>query len=233
MLKVKICGINDKHIFEFLIQEQKIHYLGMIFAESKRKVTMELLSEFAQSLPIDKENSNINTKFVAVFMNQSLDEVEFALNAFPFDMIQLHGEETVGYCKKIKKMYPNIQTIKTLSIPHNIIDESLIIQDLQRKISYYRNCVDMFLLDTKIGNLVGGTGEVFPWDVVKPLIDNTYRDYPIGIAGGLHPDNVRNLMETIAPDFIDVNSGLEVDGIKNKDKILQLMNVLEGVNRVK
>lgn len=231
MAKVKICGINDPGILQTLL-ERKVDYIGMIFAESKRRISPQVL----QACAAEYENYRMvapETRFVAVYLDHTLEDIVAAMEVFPFDILQLHGEETIGLCKKIKKLYPHVRIIKTLAVPATVVDGATLGQQLQAKVSYYRNTVDGFLLDTHKGNSRGGTGTPFAWEVAIPLIDNRFRDYEIGIAGGLSIDNVEELLSVVQPDFLDINSGVEIDGKKNIEKIDQLLARLEELSNEK
>lgn len=224
MVAIKICGVNDIILMEKLLTRE-ISYIGMIFAESKRKIDTNTLNQWKQM--IDDRNDLKSKKFIGVFLDQPLEEVINVASSYPFDTIQLHGDESIGYCKKIKKQFPAIKIIKALSIPSSIIDETLLSQDLQRKISYYKSTVDGFLLDTKNQGQRGGTGIPFQWDSVMPIVNNPFRSYLIGIAGGISAENVKELLDKMAPDFIDVNSGVEIDGRKNINEIDRILKILE------
>ncbi|OEF98718.1 phosphoribosylanthranilate isomerase [Desulfuribacillus alkaliarsenatis] len=226
MLKVKICGVQDVATVTNLLK-RKVDYIGMIFAESKRKVKQAMLQE-CRVVVESAQQTSTNTKFVAVFLNQPYDEIVSALEQFPFQVVQLHGQETIGDCKKLKRQFPHLKIIKTLSVPVSVIDETMLIQDLQRSISYYRQVVEGFLLDTKVGSQHGGTGISFPWDIVKPIFNNPFRNYQLGIAGGLSAANIDQLLSVISPDFVDINSGVETDGRKDIKKTNQLLNLLEA-----
>lgn len=63
---------------------------------------------------------------------------------------------------------------------------------------------DVVLLDGR----TPGSGEVRPW--TKPAWSR-----PVWIAGGLSPDNVRYVVETLHPEGVDVSSGVEEDGKKS------------------
>lgn len=227
MIATKICGVKTLELMNLLLV-RNIQYIGMIFAESNRKIPINTLEQCNQYLK--NTNAQYTASFVAVFMNQPLDEVINTLAGFPFTVVQLHGEESIGYCKKLKKQFPTIKIIKSLPIPFTIIDENAMLQDINKKISYYRQVVDGFLFDTKKGNQSGGTGSSFPWGCVKPIVDNPFRNYQIGIAGGLSPENITNLLEQLSPDFVDINSGVEINGEKDIKEIDRLLKLLEDHN---
>lgn len=224
-MKLKVCGIKTTEIFQLLL-ERNIDYIGLIRATSKRQVSYEKLLEFTAI--VNKHNKLIaNKKFVAVFLDPTMDDIEKSMEAFPFDAIQLHGQEIIGFCKKVNKKFPQLEIIKTLPVPEHVVDEGLLQQDLQRFISYYKQASKVFLLDTKTKKQSGGTGKSFPWDCVAPIISNKFRNYQIGMAGGLNATNIAELLKTITPDFIDINSGVELDGEKQIDLIDDVINLLE------
>ena len=122
--------------------------------------------------------------------------------------VQLHGDESPDYCKVIKNL--NVEVIKTFSISNNY-NFSI----LKR---YEKNC-DFFLFDTK-GDLPGGNGINFDWDILK----NYPLQKPFFLSGGIGTDNIdqiKKLLNSQLPIYaIDVNSKFEISPAKkNIDKL--------------
>lgn len=73
---------------------------------------------------------------------------------------------------------------------------------------------DLLLVDTPDPEMVGGSGEVFDWDVAADL------ERPFLLAGGLTPTNVAEAVERVRPFGVDASSGLESSpGVKSADLI--------------
>ena len=70
-------------------------------------------------------------------------------------------------------------------------------------------------LDSAHGSYRGGSGETFDWDVARAIADRI----PIMLAGGLNPENVADAIESVEPWIVDVASGTETDGVKDHDRI--------------
>ena len=122
--------------------------------------------------------------------------------------VQLHGDETPDYCKVIKNL--NVEVIKTFSISNNYNFSILK--------SYEKNC-DFFLFDTK-GDLPGGNGINFDWDILK----NYPLQKPFFLSGGIGIDNIdqiKKILNSQLPIYaIDVNSKFEISPAKkNIDKL--------------
>jgi phosphoribosylanthranilate isomerase len=66
---------------------------------------------------------------------------------------------------------------------------------------------DHLLVDAFVPGVLGGTGQVLPWELVVPLA----RRRRLTLAGGLHPDNVARAIEVVRPYCVDVASGVEAD----------------------
>ena len=81
--------------------------------------------------------------------------------------------------------------------------------------------VSKVLLDCKVGNQSGGTGQQFNWALLDDIEDKTR----LALAGGIGPDNIQAAYQTGVP-LIDVNSGVEdAPGQKSVDKINALFSV--------
>jgi phosphoribosylanthranilate isomerase len=190
--KVKICGITTEKEIR-LINKYDIDYIGFVFAQSKRQVTVEQVIQLKKSL-------RQNIKTVGVFVNHPIKEVNDIAKKCGLDVCQLHGEEKQSQCLEV-----NTQVWKSISIK----DEKSIIE-----LEHFKK-VNALVLDTYVKGEKGGTGKNFNWELAKGLSTK----YKIALAGGLNFNNVKDAIEIVRPQIIDVSSGVEKDGKKDEYKI--------------
>lgn len=206
MTQIKICGNTNPEDAQLAVK-LGADYLGLIFAESKRKIDVETAKRIMQAAP-DFKN------FVGVFMNQPKNEVQAIAEALGLKFLQFHGDEPSLYCQSFTDK--GYQIIKTFRIK----DEMSI-----KRIDEYN--VFAFLFDTFSKEESGGTGKTFDWNLIcdKPFVHDR-----LFLAGGLNPDNVRAAIEKIHPYAVDVASGVEKEpGKKDPEKLkLFIQNVREA-----
>ena len=197
---IKICGLKTAEEIR-IVNDFRISYAGFIFAPSSRQVDIARARELVSLLRDD-------IKAVGVFRNQDIDYVNEAIKIAGLDFVQLHGSESPEYCRAVE----NAEVIKVIGVDSV---ESLKMAD-EYKDDY------IILLDTRIGNQSGGTGKSFDWKLLQGT------DFPRGfiLAGGIGPDNIREAMKYGA-DIIDVNSGVETDLIKDRNKIARVFGNME------
>lgn len=191
MLKVKICGITSVADAQAAAQEGA-DYIGLIFAKSARKIDVKTAQDILWNLPkgIDP---------VGVFMNQPLDEVRHILDATGLKIAQLHGDESVRYCKELG--VPVIKTFDTFN------DGSL---EKLKKFDAFA-----FLLDLPKGGGAGARAQVDPeWAQLAK------RYGKVLLAGKLSADSVGEMIRKVRPWGVDVCSATErVPGVKDRSKI--------------
>jgi phosphoribosylanthranilate isomerase len=174
-------------------------YLGFIFYDkSPRNATLD-------SLP-----SKGTAKRVGVFVNASLDFIKEKIKAYDLDVIQLHGDETIAFCKSCKEQLPTTELWKVFGV-----SDAFDFSPLQEYIPF----VDAFLFDTKT-QARGGSGRVFNWTVLKKY----EFEMPIIISGGIGLEQIAALQALLKSDLpikaIDVNSRFETSpGVKDFKKL--------------
>lgn len=205
-VKLKICGMKEiKDIKE--ISTLNPDYLGFIFWEkSKRNMTLDSIPELHET-----------TKKVGVFVDASIQEIATKINQYQLDIIQLHGNEPVIFCKNVKKL--GVEVIKVFSIDSNF--NFSVVKE-------YVFAVDYFLFDTK-GKLPGGNGITFDWNV----LENYHFNVPYFLSGGIGTTEIDGIKEFLKSPAakkcygIDVNSRFEKKpGIKNIIKLQKFKKLL-------
>ena len=192
-VKVKICGMTNLKDVKVAV-DGGVDAVGFIFyKKSPRSVTMQAVREIVLELPPFVDS-------VGVFVNETAEQINKIADRCNLDRVQLHGNESPTFCKKIRR-----RVIKAIRVKD--------IQSL-KKLSDYP--VSSFLLDTFSEDQYGGTGRVFDWNLAYPA-----KKYgPIILAGGLTPNNVRQAIQRIQPYGVDVCSGVESQpGIKDHKKM--------------
>ncbi len=204
MTKVKICG-NTSLEDAKLAAELGADYLGFIFAEGKRKIDLNQAKKIRDAMP-DFEN------FVAVFFNQSKEEVQSVASALRIRTLQFHGDETALYCQSFTSQGYNV--IKTFRIKDAM--------SLKRLDEYD---VEAFLFDAFSKEEKGGTGKTFDWNLIvnKPFVHEK-----LFLAGGLNVENVAEAIQKVCPFAVDVASGVEkTPGKKDPEFLKKFISIVK------
>lgn len=200
MAEVKICGIRRIEDVE-AVNEAEPDYVGFVFATSKRMVTIDEARELSKFL-------KPNIKRVGVFVDKNPEFVKKAKEECRLDVIQLHGEEDVE-----KYIDLNCEIWKSISIKDK--------QDLLKEKQYKENIA--VLLDTYSKEVKGGSGQRFCWEFL-----NEYKIQRKWIlAGGINIHNVDFALKYM-PTVIDVSSGVETDGKKDRNKIIEFVRKVKN-----
>ncbi len=197
MMRVKVCGITSYQDAAMAL-DQGVDALGFNFYRpSPRYIDPSGARAIIRRLPPF-------SVWVGLFVNAAIEEAIEAALAAGVQAIQLHGDETPGYCRKLVR-WP---LLKAIRIGGDRIHENL---------SDYP--VQAFVLDVKDEALFGGTGKSFDWRLAKGIA------YPFVLAGGLRPDNVGEAIRIAAPYGVDVCSGVESSpGKKDAGRLAEFMN---------
>ncbi|MGN0611911.1 MAG: phosphoribosylanthranilate isomerase [Ruminiclostridium sp.] len=190
MSKIKLCGLSRKCDIEWA-NELHPEYIGFVFApKSRRYVSVDTAAELKAMLSED-------IKAVGVFVNSPIESVAYILSRGIIDIAQLHGSEDEEYISQLSKLTDK-PIIKAFSI-NSAADVS----------TANNSSADMVLLDSG----QGGTGTNFDWK----LLGNINRPY--FLAGGLCCENISQAITALDPYAVDVSSGIETNGCKDKNKM--------------
>ncbi|MGG1515131.1 phosphoribosylanthranilate isomerase [Paenibacillus oryzisoli] len=214
---VKICGLQSVEVLKSIVH-LPIAHIGFVFAPSKRRVTPEKAAELIAVLREQGVSGQERPLAVGVFVNPSEEELQGILSVAPLDVVQLHSQETPAFCQWVRATF-GVKVCKTVSISKT--DASLPTPEaVAAQLDPYIGTIDAVLLDTFDPVYGGGSGKTFAWDCIPVYKDWTRKvGVALWIAGGLQLDNVDQLIETYAPDGVDVSSAVETDGVKDTAKI--------------
>jgi len=220
--RVKVCGMRERYNVEALCQ-LPVQYMGLIFyGKSSRFVacenTLGIDPAFLKTAFYTKEIIPEKINKVGVFVNEEVEVILEKVEAYQLDYVQLHGQENVFYCKKIKEA--GIKIIKAFPV-----DERFSFTNL----AAYEYYCDYFLFDTK-GKLPGGNGIQFNWEILQAYDGNT----PFFLSGGIGPDTADAIINFKHKQLyaIDINSGFENrPGFKNVDMLSEFLNKINKALR--
>ena len=194
MAKIKICGITNLDD-ALAAADAGADALGFVFfKKSPRYVTPEKAAAIISKLPVF-----ITT--IGVFADERPEEILKNIEETGIDVLQFHGKEPPESCLLPRRVIKGIR-VKSL--------ESL------EPLSLYKDIVSAFLLDTYAPDMLGGTGQVFNWDIA--IEAKKYGQ--IILAGGLTPENISEAIRRVNPYAVDVSSGVEIEkGKKDHQKM--------------
>ena len=210
---VKICGLTSE---EQALQVAKLgaHAIGIISVEeSPRYVSPEIKKKIFKTL----ESFYPKIHRVSVVQNSPIDLIIKNFLGNPSEtIIQLHGDEDIDYCRKIREKIPNIGLWKAFRIKTE--------KDLD-KIQPFENFVDAILLDSWNEKTYGGSGKKIKSNYLK----NLQFSKPWWLAGGISIKWIDEILSDIRPDGLDISSSIEIypgkkDLDATKDLIYKIKN---------
>lgn len=196
MAKIKICGLSRTCDIE-AANELKLDYIGFVFfKKSKRYVSFEQAKELKSAL-------NTGIKAVGVFVDEPIGNIVMLLDNGIIDIAQLHGDEDEEYIKALRS-----KTDKP-------IIKAFCINREEDVVKANESTADFVLLDAGMGS-----GTMFNWQYINKI------SRPYFLAGGLSIENAERAVEMLNPFALDVSSGVETDGLKDKDKMISFVNII-------
>lgn len=204
MAKVKICGLMRMEDID-AVNLYKPEYAGFVFAPGRRQI----VPENARCMVGRLERVILP---VGVFVNEAAGNVACITRYCALGAVQLHGSEDNRYIEALRTMLP----------PGVLIFKAIRIRGASSFEMAEKSSCDLLVLDAYTHGQAGGTGQAFDWR----LIDGLGRPYLL--AGGLEAGNVAGAVEMLNPYGVDVSSGVETNGIKDKLKIRQFISLARG-----
>jgi phosphoribosylanthranilate isomerase len=243
MSRVKICGVRDVPT-ALAAAEAGADFIGLMFAESRRKVTPQECFDVVQALhefrkqegPVRIDGparGDVTARSWFGAWNEAIEET--LLRARPlivgvFADQQASDVNNIANAAKLDLVQlsgaETVDYIEQIELPvlkavhvgpqHSADD----IHDLA--VPGYARAI---LLDTASAEARGGTGQTFDWSVAAEAAER----FPLMLAGGLTPANVAEALTLVRPWAVDVSSGVETDGVKDIAKIQAFIAAAKGV----
>ena len=242
--KVKMCGISKVETIPAVV-EAKPDYMGLVFAPSKRQVTVdqaktlveELHKQYADRYDTDVTQCNDDTVqagTVGIKASENMKIFEENTNSDAIKTVGVFVNETLDNLVTIANEV-NLDAVQL----HGDEDEAFI-QALKEKTdvevwkavqirsaadaeAWIDSSADMLLFDAYHKDERGGTGEVFDWSCLDEF------ERPFMLAGGIDSTNVARAIRTVRPYGIDISSGIETDGVKDDEKIKAFTNIVRTI----
>jgi len=203
MTRIKICGITEI-AHALAAAEAGVDFLGLVFAPSRRQVTLERAQEIALAVK-DLEKPPL---VVGVFVNTAAPEVNLVADRCGLDWVQLSGDEPWEYLRDMER--PLIKAIRV----SRAVNAGELIANLSHGYELLGGNL-IYLLDSHVEGSYGGTGQTFDWGLVREVSQR----FPMILAGGLSAENVSQAIRMLRPWGVDVSSGVETGGVKDISKI--------------
>lgn len=201
MTAIKLCGLSRPCDIE-AANELKPEYVGFVFApKSRRYVTPERAAELKRLLAP-------GIQAAGVFVNEKPEAVANLLHYGVIDIAQLHGDEDGEYVRQLRLLTdkPIIRAFRIKAATDIAAAE--------------QSTADYVLLDSG-----AGTGTVFDWNLIKSV------KRPYFLAGGLDAGNVGDAVKLLRPYAVDVSSGIETDGLKDKTKMAAFVAAVRKIRK--
>jgi phosphoribosylanthranilate isomerase len=197
-VEIKFCGLTRAEDAEYAASLGAA-YVGVIFAESPRRV-----EPAAASRVIAGVRGRAST--VGVFGPATVETIATVASDVGLDVVQLHGDPSPGVVERVRPFFGG-EIWAVVRIAGS---------ELPQDAAALLGVADAVVLDARIPGRLGGTGQAFDWDAIARTLDRRRVRARVVLAGGLNPENVVHAVRVVAPDVVDVSSGVEsAPGIKD------------------
>lgn len=205
-MKIKICGIKRSEDVGFANLFMP-DYIGFILSKGyKRTVKIDDVKFLAAKV-------DLKIKKVGVFVDMPAKNVASVADYTGIDIIQLHGEnEDNDYINELRK-YTDKEIWNVFKVKNE-----------EEVLKAEKSIADMILLDTYSEKIAGGTGKKVDTDII--LKSGLSRNFVL--AGGIDNDNISDILSEIKPFCIDVSSGTETDGVKDPQKMADIIRKIRS-----
>jgi len=204
---VKVCGLTQPADSR-AAAELGARYVGVIFAGGPRTLDAARARDV-----LDAAGAAVQR--VGVFGRSEPAEIAATIREARLDIAQLHDDPSVDDVRAVRdasgaRIWAVVRVNGALSIS---------------EIHALWEAADALVLDSKVRGMLGGTGSPFDWNAARAA--TAEHAAPLVVAGGLTAANVAKAIEALAPNIVDVSSGVESSpGIKDRSRISDFMDAV-------
>lgn len=212
LAKVKFCGMTRPQDAA-LAAEIGVSYVGVVFADGPRRVT-----PMQGRAILDAAGPGV--KRVGVFGTNAPEQIGRVSEEARLDVVQLHADPTIDDVRAARtKFAGEVWAAIRIAGTHISTESELLF-----------TAADAIVLDARSERGLGGTGEALPWSDLAVDLARDRGSAAVVLAGGLKPDNVATAVRTLAPDVVDVSSGIEASpGVKDVRLMRAFYSAATGV----
>jgi phosphoribosylanthranilate isomerase len=211
MTIIKVCGLTSAGA-AVSVAGLGADIIGLVLAPSRRRISTE------QAAAIVKELKRLPSRpaIAGVFVNEPVEDVNRIAGYCGLDMVQLSGNESWDYCRALELPFIKVIHVSAASTSTQVV------KDLEAGYKTGYGQPFICLLDCNTDGSYGGSGHNFDWDIAKQACSR----FPVMVAGGLSPSNVRRLIRRANPSGVDVSSGVESGGMKDMNKVHEFVRAV-------
>lgn len=202
-VEIKFCGLTRSADAERAV-DLGAAYVGVIFAGGPRMLSVEAAHEVFARVPR-------SVRRVGVFADQLPTEIGRIARLLALDAVQLHGGADAARLAELRREFGGeiwrVVRVADGQLPPDLATDP--------------GGVDAILFDAYVaGGALGGTGITLPWSELATQLDGLRKRMKIVLAGGLRAENVGTAIVALAPDVVDVSSGVEASpGVKDHERM--------------
>lgn len=202
--RIKICGLRRKEDIDG-VNEARPDYCGFILnvPASRRSIDLEQLGMLLEDL----DPAVVPT---GVFVNEETETILRIVRERHIRMVQLHGQESEEMIREIQQK-AGIPVIKAFSVKEK--------KDVEQALG---SPADYLLFDCGSG----GTGKTFDWSCLEDV------ERPYFLAGGIGTHNMEEALTRFHPFAIDLSSSVETDGVKDRKKVAEAVQMLRSLTSI-
>ena len=209
---IKFCGITRTSDASHAAK-LGARFVGAILTDSPRRVSPATARQIYAA-------AGSEIRGVAVFRNERIEDVVALGRDAGAQVLQIHRQWTATELARLKTEFAGEIWTVVDAEPGSEGKAPLPDED---------TLADGVLIDSAVNGKSGGTGKPLQWEYLTQLAAAVRRGRQLILAGGLTPSNVADAIDALAPDVVDVSSGIEsAPGIKDLSAMESFARAVSG-----